>query len=111
MCKNWIVFGYWCSGCGFDCSIEEFFEKEIFEMKVHNRTEYTIDQIREMPLLKMVRNEWRRRNINLHQHPTKPDSVISAGITFDEETVIICEEKKTDWSRELSSPKHIVTIK
>jgi hypothetical protein len=70
-------------------------------MEIHNHTRWTAEQIAAMPVVATSVNNWRRRNITLHQHPEQPDSVLSVGITFDGKMKVIAEEGKVLWMRAL----------
>lgn len=77
---------------------------------VHNRTQFCFAELQNLPVLKVVINNWRQRNIKLCQHPVDYHKVISVGETFDGSAIIVCEELKTFWQRELSSPKDTVVV-
>ena len=80
-------------------------------MNIHNHTKFQPQNIIEHEtLLKRVRNLWRQRDIELYQHPEKNDSVISIGITFDKSMMVMVEESKEDWKRELNSPNEVAII-
>ena len=86
-------------------------DKEIndVEVNVYNRTNYKLEDAQQQPLLKKVISKWRQRNVQLFQHPTEPHKVLSVGTSFDGCTIIVCEEDKKDWARELLSAKDVVT--
>lgn len=63
-------------------------------MTIHNNTHYNIKTIKEFKKLAHCTNNWRKRYIDLYQHPTKPYSVISIGYSFDNKTIVIAEELK-----------------
>lgn len=74
--------------------------------KVHNHTHYTLAEIRTFPKLGTTVNKWRGRNIDLYQHPSRADHVISVGITFDGEMTVVVSEPKTDWATALDYAAH-----
>jgi len=76
---------------------------------IYNRTTFSKDDAMRLPLLKTVRSEWRRRTITLHQHPEDDNLIVSIGCSWDSDDVVICVETRSDWRRELSSSKVIVT--
>jgi hypothetical protein len=65
--------------------------------EICNNTQFALEEIAKMPLLGRTTNNWRQRNINLHQHPTETDTVVSVGTSFDGNRIIICQEPKLSW--------------
>tara|TARA_R100001244_G_C5094592_1_gene117249 strand:- start:132 stop:395 length:264 start_codon:yes stop_codon:yes gene_type:complete len=85
-------------------------------MEIFNRTDLPLDTLAEVgnwqstnKLLKVVKSEWRQREIKLYEHPTDQDKIISMGEKWDQTELIIVEETRQDWFRELASPKLNVT--
>lgn len=65
---------------------------------IHNRTAFSLDQIRGFPHLGRTVSEWRQRSIDLYQHPGEPEQVVSVGVTFDGAMTVVAVEPKTDWT-------------
>jgi len=75
--------------------------------EVHNRTKWTLEQLRDQELYFNVRNEWRMRNVEVRKHPELPDTrVVSIGITFDGKTIIVCDERREAWAYEFEMLEH-----
>lgn len=51
-----------------------------------NREVFTFDQAKKLPQIGALRNNWRRRHVSVHQHPTNPNLVVTIGIPFDKPT-------------------------
>jgi hypothetical protein len=62
-----------------------------------NTTQYTLEQIKKLPVLKTFKNDWRQRYVTVHQHPDDKNMVISVGIPFNKGGATICEETKADY--------------
>ena len=77
--------------------------------KIFNNTDLSLEDIRKLPLLKIVRNEWRMREVRLYQHPEHKDRVVSFGEDFDGSKIVIADESKEDFDRELGSASFFVT--
>lgn len=67
-------------------------------MKIHNNTQFSIEEILRMSVIGNVVSKWRQRNITLRQHPTKEDHVVSVGVTFNETVMVLSEEPKCAWT-------------
>lgn len=67
-------------------------------MKTYNRTSFKDNEIAAQPILAIVKDNWRQRAISLHRHPADPSLVVSVGVSFDGETVVIVEEPHNDWA-------------
>lgn len=78
------------------------------ETTTYNRTSLSIAEIENLPIVKVGKNNWRNRDITLYQHPEHADRVISDGITFDQTLRVICDEAKSDWTRELNAPGNFI---
>jgi hypothetical protein len=81
-------------------------------MKTYNNTTMpNIERLIESVLhpIKKGKNNWRKRNITLYEHPRDMRKVVSEGISFDGKLRIIAEESLNDWSRELSQSGNFVT--
>jgi len=77
-------------------------------MKTTNNTNRTIEEIESCPVVKIVMNNWRQREITLRQVPGT-SLIYSVGITYDGKHRIICEDHADDWARELSMAGDVVT--
>ena len=78
-------------------------------MKVHNNTNVELSEIQTKKLLCQIRNNWRQRNIRLYEHPDT-NMVYSVGMAFDMSSVVVCQETKKQWCRELSKPGGFAVI-
>ena len=86
-------------------------------MQIYNNTDLdlsTLDDITEWELklvpLVTVRNNYRERNIQVYDHPTDSNRVITIGTTFNgSDMIVVADEWKKDWGRELSSGQRFVT--
>lgn len=76
------------------------------EPKTFNNTSLTEDQIIQLKLIGRTVNNWRGRNINLLEHPSDPDRVISVGITFDGLMTVICDDERQAWATALDYIAH-----
>ena len=72
------------------------------EIITYNSTLYTPEQIAALPVLFTVKSNWRQRNITIYQHPVLPDSVISVGVYFDGRKVVIADETREQWARQIA---------
>lgn len=72
---------------------------------LHNNTEFTMEQIREMPFIGRTVNKWRQRNIILYEAPNK-ENVISVGTTFDNQMTVVAEEPRSCWAAALECIEH-----
>jgi len=72
------------------------------ETTIHNSTLYTPEQIAAQPVLFTVKNNWRQRNITVHEHPALPESVISVGVNFDGKMTVIADETREQWARQIA---------
>lgn len=75
-------------------------------MKIHNNTQFTLEQVERFKRIGETINKWRGRRITLYEHPEFPDHVISDGITFDNSMRVICQEPRTDWTTALDYIAH-----
>lgn len=62
-----------------------------------NTTQYTLEQIKKLPVLKTFKNDWRQRYVTVYQHPDNNNMVISVGIPFNGGGATICEETKENY--------------
>jgi hypothetical protein len=62
-----------------------------------------------LPLLAHGKSNWRQRYIKLFEHPDDPSRLISIGDTFDGEDRIICDELRSDWTKEITMKQPFVT--
>lgn len=67
----------------------------------HNHTPFTIAEITAMPLMFTVQNNWRQRNVTVYEHPSDAGKVVSVGISFDQRMVVIAEETREEWARQI----------
>jgi hypothetical protein len=75
--------------------------------EICNRTPFALEDIAKMPLLGKTVNKWRQRNVNLHQHPHKPDFVVSVGESFDGTLIVVADdETKAGWATALDYAEH-----
>ena len=44
-----------------------------------------------------LKNNWRRREVGIWEHPTNPDWVVTIGKGFDGGSDAFCIEKKEEW--------------
>ncbi len=77
-------------------------------MKTHNHTGRMLSEIKAYPVVKVVRSNWRQREITLHQVPGT-SLIYSVGVTYDGTTTIVCEEHVDDWAKELQMNGAVVT--
>ena len=77
-------------------------------MEIYNHTNLSIHEIELLPIIGIVKNLWRQRDITIYKHPTDEKMVISDGITFDKRMRVICEDPRVDWPIDLSPNKTIV---
>lgn len=75
-------------------------------MKTHNSTCFSDEEIAKLKLIGRVVNNWRQRNVNLYEHPSDPNSLISEGITFDGQMRVICDESRQEWATALDYIAH-----
>lgn len=84
---------------------------------VSNNTIFTMEDIGKMALIAKVANKWRVRMVDVYQHPTEEDMVISVGRTMNADqgmtynihiqqllgtpTVTICQEAKSSFQRQI----------
>ncbi len=77
-----------------------------------NNTDLDLDQIQQFKILKIVRSEWRQRDITLHEHPENKSLLYSVGRPFlDPNNPVICCETRDSWERELRNRYLHVTTK
>lgn len=63
-----------------------------------NCYDFKIEEVRTFSLLvKGIRSKWRSRTIDLYQHPTEPNTVVSVGYP-DSGGHIIDVQKKDEWA-------------
>jgi|GEM_PF-3764678 len=76
-------------------------------MKIINDTNRELKDIAKLPVIKVIRNNWRQRTITLYQVPNT-SIVYSVGVTYDGTRTIVCEDHIDDWARELAMAGEIV---
>lgn len=72
-------------------------------MQVYNRTEFTVDQIRGFKFIHAFTNNWRQRFVEIYQHPTNEERVLTIGSNLDKSAQIVCEEHHDDYKREIEN--------
>jgi hypothetical protein len=77
-------------------------------MKIQNNTDRELAEIQAYPVVKVIRNNWRQREITLHQLPDT-SLVYSVGVFYDGTATIVCEDHVGDWARELAMDGEVVT--
>lgn len=60
-------------------------------MKTNNTTTLTREEIQKLPVVGMIRNNWRLRMVTLYESPS-PYKVYMIGISFDLRLEVITEE-------------------
>jgi hypothetical protein len=68
-----------------------------------NNTSWTPDQIKGFGYIGRTVNKWRGRSVALYNHPSDPARVISIGVTFDGDVVVIADESRSDWCMALAA--------
>ena len=53
----------------------------------------------EKKLIGRLRNNWRRRDVEVFEIEGDPEHVLSVGQPFDDGEVVECVERRTDWQR------------
>lgn len=75
---------------------------KVQQPEVFNRTGFTLESVRALPLLGRAVSKWRQRNIELYQHPTDENLVVSVGTTFDGKMMVVADdETKDSWATAL----------
>lgn len=72
-------------------------------MKVHNNTQWTVDEIRGFKFIHAFTNNWRQRFIEIYQHPTAENRVLTIGSNLDKSAQIVCDEHRDDYKREIEN--------
>ena len=70
------------------------------QAEIHNNTPFSLPDIRNLPFIGLTVNKWRGRNVYLLQHPAE-NYVVSVGITFNQNMVVIAVEHKDQWKTSL----------
>ncbi len=60
---------------------------------IHNHTKSTIDEIRARPIIGKIRNEWRQRDVVLHESDTTGWAYM-IGSTFDGSMIVVTLEEE-----------------
>lgn len=83
------------------------------ESTIHNNTQFSIEEVEAKPILFIVMNKWRQRNIAVREHPTDPERCTSDGVSFDGKMRVIADDSRKDWCGQFSQlpygVKHFVT--
>lgn len=67
--------------------------------KVISNWGWSLDDVMKLNVIGRQRNEWRRRNAVIYQHPNDAEKIVSVGESFDRSVIVICEESKKDWDK------------
>jgi hypothetical protein len=76
-----------------------------------NSENITIETIQEkhLSLIGLLKNNWRKRNVEVYSHPTNSEKIVSVGYSFFNKEPIVCVEDKKDYSNVISQfPKMVI---
>ena len=78
---------------------------------IHNNTNLAVKEAKALPLIMIVTSNWRKRDIEIREHPEHPERVITLGYTMlPPGEIIIADETRLEWARELATGRlHVTT--
>lgn len=64
-----------------------------------NTEGFTAETARKLKPLGSFRNEWRRREVEIYEHPTDVGRVVTVGCPMDGGSPVVCVENQSDYQR------------
>lgn len=71
--------------------------------QVANSEGFTVENTENLPVVGILINNWRKRRVNVHSHPTDCAKVISIGYPMDGGEPVVCVESVEEYERVLLS--------
>jgi hypothetical protein len=70
---------------------------------IHNNTTFSLEEVRKFKRYGSFMNEWRRRLVDVYEHPSDPARLVTVGANHQTNTYWICDEPYTDYKRRIEN--------